>query len=215
MHSKNWEVDMHSEGNNTFDEQKVLDELNITSMPDVAKKENRIGNFFDNNFEPYMWNTKFFVILGVISSLVVSIGLIIHGTINAWHLLFILINNSNPKEIQLLTLDVVDMFLFGMVMMIFAFGSYNLFVSKLDNVSRDRRSNEIRPNWVRVENFGELKSIFIKVVIMILIITFLELVVENIKSFERDIYSILIIPIGIVLIAYSLKLVHHKSEKEE
>jgi len=205
---------MLPEDNNTFDEQKILDELNITSMPDVAKKENRIGNFFDNNFEPYMWNTKFFVILAVISSLVVSIGLIIYGVIDAWYLLSVLTSEPNPKEIQLLTLNVVDMFLFGMVMMIFAFGSYNLFISKLDNVSRDRRSNEIRPNWVRVENFGELKSIFIKVVIMILIITFLELVVENIKSFEKDIYSILIIPIGIVLIAYSLKLVHHNKERE-
>ncbi len=204
---------MCSKDKNSFNEKKILEELETTSVPDVAKKENKIGGFFDNRIEPYMWNVKFFVILAIASSLIVSIGLIFHGVAETLHLLYALIYSKDSKEIELLTLNIVDIFLFGMVMMIFAFGSYNLFISKLDNVSRDTRSNEVRPNWVRVENFGELKSIFIKVVIMILIITFLELVVTNMALFQKDIYSILIIPIGILLIAYSLKLVHHKDKE--
>ncbi len=197
------------EKNNSFNEKKILEELDTTCVPDTAKKENKIGGFFDNNIEPYMWNVKFFIILAITSSLIVSIGLIFYGLIETYHLIYALIFIENSKKIELLTLNIVDIFLFGMVMMIFAFGSYNLFISKLDNVSRDTRSNEVRPKWVRVENFGELKSIFIKVVIMILIITFLELVVTNIELFKKDIYSILIIPIGILLISFSLKLVHH------
>ena len=204
---------MDSKEKNGFDEEKVLEELETTCVPDVAKKENKIGGFFDNNIEPYMWNVKFFVILAIGSSLLVAIGLMFYGFIETVGLLKILFRSSVPKEIELATLSIVDIFLFGMVMMIFAFGSYNLFISKLDNVSRDTRSNEVRPKWVRVENFGELKSIFIKVVIMILIITFLELVVTNIALFQQDIYSILIIPVGIWLIAYSLKLVHCKNRE--
>ncbi len=194
-------------------EEKILEELDTDTIPEVAKRENRIANFFDNRVEPYMWNAKFFIILAIMCSLIVSIGLILYGVYETIGVLQLLFKSQDPKEIELATLSIVDIFLFGMVMMIFAFGTYNLFISKLDNVSRDTRSYEVRPKWVRVENFGELKSIFIKVAIMILIITFLELVVRSMELFQKDIYSILIIPVGILLIALSLKLVH-SSKKE-
>ena len=170
-----------------------------------------IGRFFNNYIEKNLWRSKFFVFITVLTSILVAFILIIYGVIEAYHI-FINISKINAQEIQLMTLGVVDMFLFGMVMMIFAFGSYNLFISKIDNINRDPGTEEVIPNWVRVENFNELKTIFIKVVIMILIISFLQLVVTNIEKFKEDIYSILILSVGILLISISLKLLHNNTK---
>lgn len=177
-----------------------------------SKEESTIGKWFDTWVEPYMWNFKFFAFVAVAVSLLVGVALMLYGAYEAWHLVGAIIHGHPAKEIQLLTLGVVDMFLFAMVMMIFSFGTYNLFISKIDNVGRDIRNNEIRPNWVNIKDFGGLKTIFIKVVIMILIIIFLEQVVKNIDLFKEDVYSLLVIPVGIVLIAFSLKLLHSGEE---
>lgn len=196
-------------------EEKIESSLGVEKISANAKDENRVARWFDENIEHKIWHMKFFAFIAVAFSLLVAIGLMLYGAYEAIHLFEAFVDAAPADEIQLKTLGVVDMFLFGMVMMIFAFGSYNLFVSKIDNVGRDMRTREIRPKWVRVENFGELKSIFIKVVIMILIITFLEMVVTNADKFKEDIYSLLIVPIGILLISYSLKLLHENEKHEE
>jgi len=192
----------------------IKEDLGVDAISAISSKENRVAKFFDSKIEPTMWHIKFVAFIAVVTSLFVSVGLMIYGIYEASHLFKAFFTNTTSKEIELLTLNVVDIFLFAMVMMIFSFGSYNLFISKIDNVSRDIRTIEIRPKWVQVENFGELKSIFIKVVEMILIITFLELVVTNEDKFKEDIYSLLIIPIGIVLIALSLKLLHYNEKHQ-
>ncbi len=192
--------------------EKLKKDMGVESVSSESVRENATAKFFDKRVEPLMWHVKFTAFIAVAVSLLVSIILMLYGAYETLHLVAALWHKAPAQEIQLLTLGVVDMFLFGMVMMIFSFGSYNLFISKIDNVGRDMRTLEIRPKWVQVENFGELKAIFIKVVVMILIINFLELVVTNTELFKEDIYSLLIIPVGIVLIAYSLKLLHSREE---
>ena len=67
------------------------------------------------------------------------------------------------------------------------------------------------PNWLSFTNFGELKALFIKVIVLILSITFLEQIIINIDAFSNnELYNILIIPIGILLITYSLNLMERK-----
>jgi len=191
--------------------------IDSQNKDEVAEKAraSKIGKWFDENVEHKMWNIKFFAFIAVFISLLVGMALMFYGAYEAFHLMEAIIFGHPAKEIQLLTLGVVDMFLFGMVMMIFAFGTYNLFISEIDNVGRDIRNDKIRPNWVNIRDFGGLKTIFIKVVIMILIITFLEQVVKNMDLFKEDVYSLLIIPVGIVLIAFSLKLLHDGDAHEE
>lgn len=170
-------------------------------------KEDKLGKWFNDHIERHMFRTKYIISIAILASLTVSIALIGYGFYEVWHLM-IAIFNQNVKEIQLLALNIVDMFLFGMVMMIFAFGSYNLFISKIDNVDRNSETHEIRPRWVRVESFGELKTIIIRVIVMILSITFLELVISNLELFKENVYVFLVIPIGILLIALSSYLMH-------
>lgn len=180
-------------------------------MNDETKKP-KIDHFCSklDRIEPFLFKFKYFALLAVVGSLIISITLFFFGIYEVFHLFYLLLE-GDEKIVELSVLGTVDLFLFGMVMLIFAFGSYNLFISKLDHIEADT-SDEIVPKWVKVKNFGELKTIFIKVIIMILAIIFLELVIVNFHEFKKDVYAILIIPVGIVLIAYAQKLLNFSHE---
>ena len=57
--------------------------------------------------------------------------------------------------------------------MIFGFGIYELFISKID-IAREDKSISI----LEIENLDELKNKIIKVIIMVLIVSFFERVLE-------------------------------------
>jgi uncharacterized membrane protein YqhA len=85
------------------------------------------------------------------------------------------------------------------VLLIFSYGIYDLFLSKIDFPDRP----SVRPNWLRFKDVGELKIILAQVVLIILTINFFELVfieMNNPESFQ----DFMIIPVGIFLIALGL-----------
>ncbi|WP_455756439.1 YqhA family protein [Sulfurimonas sp.] len=172
----------------------------------------KIGSFVDKNLESKIFKFRHLVLFGVLGSLILSFLLFIAGL---WEVIlagkYFVIEHDITK-FSIYALKSADLFLFGTVMIIFSIGSYNLFVSKVDNVGTDTDEN-ILPNWLNFADFGELKSLFIKVIILILSITFLELIIENSGRFANtELYNMLIIPIGVLMIAYSLKLIEHRKE---
>ena len=167
-----------------------------------------VGDFFDKHLERHLFKMKHMVFIGVLGALILAFGLFIVGFYEVFVALI------SFKEIKLFTIYVLksaDLFLFGMVMIIFSLGAYNLFISKLDNVDTDSGRRAILPEWLQFQEFDELKAIVIKVIVLILAITFLEQIIENSQRFhEVELYNLLIIPIGIMLISYSLKIIESK-----
>ena len=170
-----------------------------------------------NKIEQKLFLLKHVVNIAVLFSLILSVFLFLVGGYEVFNAIAHFLKTKNGHELVLLSLKSADMFLFAMVMLIFAFGSYSLFVSNLDQYSGQEEGDEtyladnVVPKWVRVNDFGELKAIFIKVIILILSIDFLELVIRSTERFlTTDLYLLLVIPVGIVLIAYSMRLTEGK-----
>ncbi len=90
-------------------------------------------------------------------------------------------------------LEAVDAFLFGIVLVIFAYGIAIGFVFTLPE-DYGRRL----PNWMKVEGVGQLKATLAEVVIVVLIVIFARVVVEANGHFE---WSMLVLPVSILLIA--------------
>ena len=90
----------------------------------------------------------------------------------------------------------VDAFLLGLVMIIFSYGIYDLFISKIDPAERAGA----RPNWIKFKDMGGLKVTLAQVVLIIRSITGGEIGVTNITKFEDDVWTFLIIPIGVLFI---------------
>ena len=184
----------------------------MTEKEHNSKKVSKIGNFFDK-YENYLFNVKFFLIIAVIVSAILAIVLLCIGAWDAFLIIEeLVIHNIDTEEFYVKTLSIADIFLFAMVMMIFSLGSYNLFISKLDNIAKDSIHNDsITPDWLQVKDFGELKELFIKVIILILAISFLKKIsmVEDFNNL-KEVVSLLIFPISILLIALSLKFMSDK-----
>ena len=91
----------------------------------------------ENKFEKVLWSVRYVVILAVILSIVASISLIVIGS---WDIIQAIIfynplfDSAIQDNNQLLfkIISSIDLFLIGIVLLIFGFGIYELFVSEID-----------------------------------------------------------------------------------
>lgn len=174
-------------------------------------------NVLEKVFERGLFGCRWFVLIAVIGSLFASMLMFLKGGISIVQgsLAFVkelshLQAGQHDPGMVLNFISAVDNFLFAMVLLIFSMGIYELFVSKIDPVSRNP---ETRPNWLRITSLDDLKAYLGKVVLMILIVSFFE------QSFHLKYHQpldLLYLGGGIVLVALSLFLTHgaHKPRAE-
>ena len=130
-------------------------------------------------WEKALWNTRYVVVLAVIFSVLAAIVLFTLGSYEILHALVKKNPLTNPEykgnhsEMLLELITAIDLYLIGVVLLIFGFGIYELFVSKID-IARADESVTI----LEIENLDELKNKIIKVIIMVLIVSFFESILE-------------------------------------
>ena len=160
----------------------------------------------ENKFEKGLWGVRYIVILAVILSIVASISLIVIGS---WDIIQAIIFNNplfnssieNNNQLLFKIISSIDLFLIGIVLLIFGFGIYELFVSEI-NFAKAKFSE----STLKIKSLDQLKNKIIKVIIIVLIVKFFEKVLklsDNFKSPEDLIFfslSILSICIGYYLI---------------
>jgi uncharacterized membrane protein YqhA len=116
----------------------------------------------------------------------------------AWHTLMTP-GEASERAVTVPVLEAVDAFLFGIVLVIFAYGIAIGFVFALPE-GYGRRL----PNWMKVEGVGQLKATLAEVVIVVLIVIFARVVVEANGVFQ---WSMLVLPASIFLIALALRMI--------
>ena len=162
-------------------------------------------------FESALWNSRFIILFAVLCSLIASITLFIFGSYKITSVIyeqFFCTAHIMPEaysELLIQFIKGIDLYLVGIVFIIFSFGVYELFISKID-IARKDDDAEI----LEVENLDELKNKIIKVIIMVLIVSFFAEVIkyfgEKSNAFKTPedmlffALSILAIAIGVFLI---------------
>ena len=96
-------------------------------------------------------------------------------------------------------IESVDAFLFALVLLIFAFGIFQIFISKH---STDALESE--HSWMNVRNISELKTILIEVILVILFVYFLK---HTIVSQDGNFLDMMFLPVSILLLSISLFLI--------
>jgi uncharacterized membrane protein YqhA len=119
----------------------------------------------------------------------------------AWHTLLAPGIEIAERAVTVPVLEAVDAFLFGIVLVIFAYGIAIGFVFTLpdDYV-------ETLPNWMRIEGVSQLKGILSEVVIVVLIVIFARVVVGTVDS-GKPFESMLVLPASILMIAIALRMI--------
>jgi len=104
------------------------------------------------------------------------------------------------SEVTLTTKYIIqslDLFLVALVLMIFSFAVYGLVLREVDT---DKLPAS---RWLQITSISELKSTLAEVIIIILFVQFLEMIL---LKFDQLDWKMLVLPLGIALLAVSLKL---------
>lgn len=162
-------------------------------------------------FEKSLWHSRFIVIAAVIASLFTSFAMFYIATVDAFYMLSHLLEYASPalsvearstlrSETVTHVVEIVDGYLLATVLLIFALGLYELFISKIEAAG-----GEVSGNVLVIHSLDDLKNRLAKVILMILIVKFFE---HAIGMHYDSPMSLLFLAGGIALIGLALYLTH-------
>jgi len=141
------------------------------------------------------------MLIGSAGALVGSLLMFLQGGFflhEAWHTIMTE-GDAVQKQVTVPVLEAVDSFLFGIVLVIFAYGIAIGFVFTLPEGYGERL-----PVWMKVGGVGQLKATLAEVVIVVLIVIFARIVVEANGHLQ---WSMLVLPASILMIAVALRMI--------
>ncbi|HBE16346.1 MAG TPA: hypothetical protein DEG17_20935 [Cyanobacteria bacterium UBA11149] len=159
--------------------------------------------------EGLLWSVRFLTIVpvffGIISTIVLfAIGSweIIHAVSEFLHF------EGNPEkytiEIMKDIIGGIDLYLMGVVLILFSFGIYELFISKIDIARSENQEIKI----LEIKSLEQLKDKLLKVIVMVLVVGFFKRVMEI--EIEQPL-ELLYFAMSILLIAASGYFLHPSS----
>ena len=163
----------------------------------------------ENKFERGLWNTRFIVLISVILSIISSIILFVLG---GWDIIQAIIYNNpvfneninSNNEILFKIISSIDLFLIGIVLLIFGFGVYELFISEIDFAKE-----KFADSTLKINNLDQLKNKIIKVIIIVLIVKFFEKVLKLSHNFTTP-NDLLFFSVSILSICIGYYLINRK-----
>lgn len=163
----------------------------------------------ENKFEKALWSTRFIVLIAVILSIISSITLFLLGgwdIIQATFLNNPLFNQDikSNNDILFEIISSVDLFLIGIVLLIFGFGIYELFISEIDFAK-----GKFVESTLKINNLDQLKNKIIKVIIIVLIVKFFEKVLKLSHNFTTP-NDLLLFSLSILAICIGYYLINRK-----
>lgn len=161
-------------------------------------------------FESILWRTRWIILIAVIFSILASFSLFVFGSYEIWHTVkHIWVTGFNDPDYTGLLIGIIgaiDFYLIGIVLLIFAFGIYELFISKIDIA----RGNDEEHNILEITSLDELKNKLLKVIVMVLIVFFFKTVLGATfnGALEKMYFAFSILAIAICY--YVINLTDHK-----
>lgn len=133
-------------------------------------------------FEGTMWQTRLFVLFAVIFGLLGSLVLFLVASNDIYEVLkytfYVYSNGLHPEnfheELVSRIIGAVDLYLIAVVMLIFGFGLYELFISKIDPAEESEAGNILA-----IHSLDQLKDKIAKVIVMVLIVSFFQKVLHT------------------------------------
>jgi len=174
-------------------------------------------NKMETYFESFLWNSRYVVLVAVIASLAVSLAMFYLATVDAFYTVIHLGGYASPAvdnaarallrgETVTHIVEVIDGYLLATVLLIFALGLYELFISKID----EAENTEAASGVLLINSLDDLKARLAKVILMILIVRYFEHVVS--MTFNTPL-EILYLALGISFIGLALFLSHKADDK--
>lgn len=167
---------------------------------------------FERLFEKFLWNSRFVVVVAVAASMAAALAVFYITTVDVWYAVAHILHYADPSltaearkalhdDTVTHIVEVVDGFLLATVMLIFALGLYELFVSDIDEAHGSRASSKI----LVIESLDDLKNRLAKVILMILVVKLFE---HAVKMRMESVLDLLYLGGSIALVGLALFLTH-------
>ena len=160
--------------------------------------------FLEQIFEWTLWQSRLFVVLAVVFGMIGGIVLFVVASMDIYHVAIFTIESifahHHPANFhEKLVGDIigaVDLYLIAVVMLLFSFGLYELFISKIDAAERSETSKILQ-----IHNLDQLKDKLAKVIVMVLIVSFFKRVInmEYHGALEMLYFALSILALGLAL----------------
>lgn len=176
------------------------------SDPQSNRAPNRSSkpSLIEKLFEGLLWNSRFSVLLAVIFGVIGALALFILGSIEIIHTLKYFLPSEqqthNYAPVLIGIIGAIDLYLIAIVLLIFSFGIYELFISRLD-IARDSGGQHV----LDISSLDELKNKLLKVIIMVLIVTFFKAILSTSFSSPIEMLYLAIAILAITAGAFLLR----------
>ena len=133
-------------------------------------------------FEKGLWASRLVILLAVIFSIFAAFALFLIGSADLYHVViatyqyfFMGIHPENfHADVVAEIIGAVDLYLIAVVLLIFGFGIYELFISDID-VAKGTGGDKV----LYVSSLDELKDKIVKVIVMVLVVSFFQRVLHT------------------------------------
>jgi len=164
-------------------------------------------------FEAVLWRSRLVVLLAVIGSLLTAIVMFLLASADVLHLFQELLHFAGVDGVDRVlarqaivtsVVEVIDGYLLAAILLIFALGLYELFISRIDEAVGEEAS----ANVLVIRSLDDLKTRLGKVILMVLVVKFFEFGISMDIDTAKD---LLLFGGGIALIGAALWLSHAHS----
>lgn len=150
-------------------------------------------------FEWLLWNSRYIVLLGVVFGALSAIVLFLAGSMEIFEILVeytkFTSSHLTHEEILIGVIGAIDFYLIALVLLIFSFGIYELFISEIDIARLGGEFGGI----LEVSSLDDLKNKIIKVIIMVLIVSFFQRILSMEFTTSIDMLA-MAISIGVICV---------------
>jgi uncharacterized protein (TIGR00645 family) len=133
-------------------------------------------------FESTLWNSRLFTILAVVFSMLGAVILFLVASLDIWGVVVmiwdLLVHHAHPEhlheDVVSAIIGAIDLFLIAIVLLIFSLGTYELFISKIDQAEQSDS-----PEVFKIHSLDQLKDKIAKVIVMVLVVSFFQRVLHT------------------------------------
>ena len=169
-------------------------------------------------FEKALWSSRFIIISAVIFGIIGAIILFIVASVDifetAKYVVNIYLSGEHPKffheKVMGGIIGAVDLYLIGVVMIIFSFGVYELFISEIEAANKNKENQ-----LLAINSLDQLKDKISKVIIMVLVVIYFKKVGLTQYNSAQDILYLALSIAAVSIGLYFLSKVGKKEKKED